>query len=262
MSLLNSPIIEFKNVSKNFSSSQNSQFVIHDISFSINREEFVCLLGPSGAGKTTILNLIAGFYKPCSGDVLFNGENIKRPGSKRAMVFQDYALFPWLNVLDNVAFGLTTKKNISKEDAKAKALSYLDLVGLKNCSHYSISSLSGGMKQRVAIARALCVEPEMLLLDEPFGALDQNTRQLMQNELVRIWSKSKKTIVFITHSVDEALLLADRVILLGGKPGSVLLDLKLDLDRPRHSNDTQLNRAREQIINKMNQPDQFMGSDI
>lgn len=253
--------IKFNNVSKMFKNSAENPAIIENISFEIFAEEFVCILGPSGSGKTTILNLIAGFIKPTEGEVLFNSRPITRPDSSRTLVFQDYALFPWLNVIDNVAFGLFAKK-IKKEEARKNALKYLDLVGLSSYKDYTINSLSGGMKQRVAIARAMSVEPEVMLLDEPFGALDQHTREAMQNELLRLWTKSKKTVIFITHSIDEAIKLADRVIVIGGKPGKVLYDTTISVSRPRDLNDSKLALVRESILNKLTYPEQYIGADI
>lgn len=255
------PKICFKNVSKSFSHNSREEKILENISFNIYADEFVCILGPSGSGKSTILGLIAGFLKSTSGEVLFNSKSINRPDSSRTLVFQDYALFPWLNILDNTAFGLTTK-NIPLKIAREKAMEYLDLVGLTAYKDHSISQLSGGMKQRVAIARALTVEPEVLLLDEPFGALDQQTRENMQNEILRLWSRSKKTVIFVTHSVDEALKLADRILVIGGKPGKLLYDGTIALSRPRDFKSSELTHIRNQIIYKIAQPDLFMGSDI
>ena len=164
-------------------------------------------------------------------------------------------------IIDNVAFRLTTKNN-NTNHIKEKALQYLDLVGLLAYKNYSVSQLSGGMKQRVAIARALAVEPEVLLLDEPFGALDQQTRENMQLELLRLWSRAKKTVLFVTHSVDEALKLSDRIILIGGKPGRLLLDITIALSRPRDFNNAQLSAIRNKILEKLAQPDLCIGADI
>lgn len=253
--------ISFKNVSKLFSHNSKEEKILEDISFDIYADEFVCVLGPSGSGKSTILGLIAGFIKQNSGEVLFNSKKITRPESSRTLVFQDYALFPWLNIIDNVAFGLSTRSN-DKTKNRGKALEYLNLVGLSSYKDHSISQLSGGMKQRVAIARALCAEPEVLLLDEPFGALDQQTRENMQNELLRLWTRSKKTVIFVTHSVDEALKLSDRILVIGGKPGRLLYDVTISQNRPRDFNNTDLRNIRSQIIEKLAQPELFIGADI
>lgn len=255
------PKIQFINVSKLFNNFSRDEIVLRGLSFEIFAEEFVCILGPSGSGKTTILGLVAGFIKSNSGNILFNSKPIRRPDSTRTLVFQDYALFPWLNILDNVAFGLTTK-NHSKNHSKEKALEYLNLVGLADYKNHSVAQLSGGMKQRVAIARALAVDPEVLLLDEPFGALDQQTRENMQIELLRLWTKTKKTVLFVTHSVDEALKLGDRILVIGGKPGKLLLDTTIAVSRPRDFKNPQLVNVRNQILEKISQPDLFMGADI
>ena len=255
------PKIQFSNVTKSFKHISKEETVIENINFEIFAEEFVCILGPSGSGKTTILNLIAGFIKPDMGKVLFNSISVERPNNSRTLVFQEYALFPWLNILDNVAFGLTTK-NHSKQNTRETAIEYLNLVGLSAYKSHSVHQLSGGMKQRVALARALAVNPEVLLLDEPFGALDQQNRENMQTELLRLWTNTKKTVVFVTHSVDEALKLADRILVIGGKPGELLFDKTVAVSRPRDLNNSQLVSIRNQILEKLSQPDLFMGSDI
>lgn len=253
--------INFKNVSKSFIHNGKDENILEDLSFEIYADEFVCILGPSGSGKSTILGLVAGFIKQNLGEITFNSKKITRADSSRTLVFQDYALFPWLNILDNVAFGLSTKSN-DKNKNREKALEYLNLVGLSAYKNHSISQLSGGMKQRVAIARALCAEPEVLLLDEPFGALDQQTRENMQNELLRLWTRSKKTVLFVTHSVDEALKLSDRILVIGGKPGRLLFNVTVSQNRPRDFNDQSLKDIRNQIIEKLAQPELFMGSGI
>ena len=255
------PKIKFNNVSKSFDGFSKNEIILQNLNFEIYAEEFVCILGPSGSGKTTVLGLVAGFIKPSSGNVFFNSKNIVRPDSSRTLVFQEYALFPWLNILDNVAFGLTTK-NHENNHAKEKALEYLNMVGLSAYKDHSVSQLSGGMKQRVAIARALAVDPEVLLLDEPFGALDMQTRENMQTELTRLMTKAKKTVLFVTHSVDEALKLSDRILVIGGKPGRLLLDTTIAITRPRDLNNYQLVTIRNKILDKLSQPDLFMGSDI
>lgn len=255
------PKIKFDNVSILFGNKSRNELVLDNLSFDIFAEEFVCILGPSGSGKTTILRLIAGFNKPTSGIILFNLKEVKRPDSSRTMVFQDYALFPWLSILDNVAFGLTMKK-IRKKEIYEKALEFLNLVGLTKYKDYSVSQISGGMKQRVALARALAVDPEVLLLDEPFGALDMQTRESMQLEIIRLWTKTKRTVVFVTHSVDEALKLADRILVIGGKPGKLLYDTTVSITRPRDLSDLKLVNIRSKILDKLVQPEYFLGADI
>lgn len=255
------PKIKFENITKSFYNTGKNEIVLESLNFDVFAEEFVCILGPSGCGKTTILGLVAGFIKPTFGKILFNSKEIKRPDSTRTLVFQDYALFPWLNILDNVAFGLTTK-NYSKEESRKIASDFLNLVGLSSYKNYSVSQISGGMKQRVALARALAVEPEVLLLDEPFGSLDGPTRESMQVELLRLWAKAKKTVLFVTHSVDEALKLADRILVIGGKPGKLLFDTTISVSRPRSLSDHKLSSIRTQIIESISQPDLIMGADI
>ena len=256
------PKIKFSDVTKLFvNNAGKEEIVLEDLNFEIYAEEFVCILGPSGCGKSTILGLVAGFIKPTTGEILFNSMPVKRPDSSRTLVFQEYALFPWLNILDNVAFGLTTKNHNCK-GVREKALEYLNLVGLMAYKDYSVSQLSGGMKQRIAIARALAVDPEVLLLDEPFGALDEQTRKAMQTELLRLWSKTRKTVLFVTHSVDEALKLSDRILVVGNKPGKLLLDTTVAVSRPRNFKDSELVKVRSQILDKLATPELFMGSDI
>ena len=253
--------IKFTNVIKSFHNLGKEEVILENLSFEIYAEEFVCVLGPSGSGKTTILGMVAGFIKPTTGEILFNSKSISRPDSSRTLVFQEYALFPWLNILDNVAFGLTTK-SFNSNSATGKALEYLSLVGLLAYKDHSVNQLSGGMKQRIAIARALAVDPEVLLLDEPFGALDGQTRESMQTELLRLWTKTKKTVLFVTHSVDEALKLADRILVIGSKPGKLLLDTTVFASRPRDFKNPAIVNVRNQILEKLAHPDLFMGSDI
>lgn len=253
--------IKLINISKSFRNQHKDELVLENLSFEIYAEEFVCILGPSGSGKSTILGLIAGFIKPTKGKILFNSKQVVRPDSTRTLVFQEYALFPWLNILDNVAFGLTTK-NLSKNETRKTAFEYLNLVGLASYKSHSVNELSGGMKQRVALARALAVDPEVLLLDEPFGSLDHHTRDSMQIELLRLLSKTKKTTVFVTHSVDEALKLADRIILIGNKPSRILLDITVPISRPRDFNSAQITNIRNKILDKLADPTYFMGADI
>ncbi len=202
------------------------------ISVDVQAGEFLVVVGPSGCGKTTLLHVLAGFLAPTEGRILVGGEPISGPGIDRAVVFQSYALFPWLSVVENVEFGLR-RKNPSARVRREIAQSYLKLVGLQDFANKSIDELSGGMKQRVAIARAFAVEPSILLMDEPFGALDALTRRLLQRELLRIWQEQKRTVVFITHSVTEALFLADRVLLMSCRPGRIKGEWRIDAPRPR-----------------------------
>ena len=228
--------VSFEKVSLKFDSKDT--FVVKDIDLEIQAGEFVCLLGPSGCGKSSLLSMLAGFNSPSSGRIVINGDEVKRPDLNRTLVFQEYALFPWLNVIQNVAFGL--KKIITNRDERYLLASrYLKMVGLLNHARDKISELSGGMKQRVAIARALAVKPELLLMDEPFGALDDKTRQDMQELLVEIWQDLKPSVVFVTHSIDEALLLADRIIVMDANKndpktiGTIKKQISIDAPRPR-----------------------------
>ena len=194
--------------------------------------EFIALVGPSGCGKSTLLNALAGFIKPTAGQALIGGEPVTRPSMDHGMVFQDYALFPWLNVLDNVAFGLE-RQGMGKAERHARAREYLGMVGLQDFAEKRPRQLSGGMKQRVAIARAFATDPSVILMDEPFGALDALTRRFLQHQLLEIWRRNQKTVVFVTHSVQEAVYLASRVIVMTARPGRIKLDQAIDMEHPR-----------------------------
>ena len=194
--------------------------------------EFVTLVGPSGCGKSTLLNILAGFVKPTEGTALVGDEPITRPDIDHGMVFQDYALFPWLSVSENVEFGLE-RKGIGKAERRATSLAYLKTVGLQDFADKRTHELSGGMKQRVAIARAFATEPSVIFMDEPFGALDALTRRFLQEQLLGIWQKYKKTIVFVTHSVQEAVFLSDRILVMTARPGRVKAVIKVDLPHRR-----------------------------
>jgi len=202
------------------------------VNLEIGEGEFVCVAGPSGCGKSTLLNLIAGLDKPDTGELLFDGKPIKTPGAERAVVFQEPALFPWLNVRANVEFGLKIK-GVPKAERKEIVAKHLELVHLERFARAFIHELSGGMKQRVQLARALAVEPRMLLMDEPFAALDAQTRDRLQFELQEIWGRTGTTIMFITHNVREAAILADRVVVMSPSPGRIKSELRVPLARPR-----------------------------
>lgn len=205
---------------------------VEETSLEITAGEFICILGPSGCGKSTLMNCIAGFVTPSHGSVLIDEETVTKPGPERGMVFQQPSLFPWKTVKDNVAFGpLMAGQGQSTADSTARTL--LAMVGLSAYEKRYPATLSGGMKQRVGIARALANYPSVLLMDEPFGALDAQTRSIMQSNLLKIWKEFKTTVVFVTHDIDEAIFLADRVLVMSASPGRIIADIKIDLERPR-----------------------------
>jgi ABC-type nitrate/sulfonate/bicarbonate transport system ATPase subunit len=216
------------------------------ISVDVAAGEFLIVVGPSGCGKTTLLHLLAGFMSASDGKILANGIPISGPSLDRSMVFQSYALFPWLSVVQNVEFGLRSKQ-LPRLRRRQIALDYLRLVGLQDFADRSIDELSGGMKQRVAIARAFAVEPSILLMDEPFGALDALTRRTLQHELLRIWQERQRTVVFITHSFTEALFLADRIILMSARPGRIKAEWRVSIPRPRDVTSSELVAIERQI---------------
>ncbi|WP_282139628.1 ABC transporter ATP-binding protein [Cytobacillus oceanisediminis] len=208
---------------------------LQDINLNIKEGEFICIVGPSGCGKTTFLNTVAGLIKPSRGSIFLDGKKINGPGIDRSVVFQTPSLFPWRTVIQNVLYGVEIQKRVSKE-TKKKAKEYIEMVGLKGFENHYPHELSGGMQQRVNLARALTVEPSLLLLDEPFSALDAQTREFMQKELLRIWNETKKTSLFITHQIDEAVYLADRVFVFGARPGRVVDIVDVTIPRPRYLN--------------------------
>lgn len=208
------------------------------VNLQIHKGEFICIVGPSGCGKTTFINVVAGLVEPWKGSMTVNGKPVDGPGPDRAMVFQDYALMPWRSVKDNVAFGLEFQKHaLSKAEVRARVQEYIDLVGLRGFEESFPYELSGGMRQRVGIARALVCEPEIMLMDEPFGAVDAMTREGMQGELERIIRKTGQTVVLITHSIDEAITLADRVVVISHRPGRIREIVDVPLPRPRSEYD-------------------------
>ena len=224
-------IIDCKNIYKTYLNHKGDEarIVLKDVSLSINENEFVCILGPSGCGKTTLLNLMAGFEKPLRGTLTYRGEEIKKPSSERAVVFQEYSLLPWMNVEKNVEFSIDRKK-YSSEERKKIAKKYIEMVGLSDFADHRPNLLSGGMKQRVAIARTLAMEPDILLMDEPFSNLDEQTKKHLDEELLNIWHKEKKTVIFITRSIDEALLLGTRIILMTASPGRISKEWTLNFN--------------------------------
>jgi NitT/TauT family transport system ATP-binding protein len=210
----------------------NQNVALSDVRLDIPHGQFVCLLGPSGCGKTTLLNLIAGFLRPAEGYIFLDGKLVEEPSPDRGMVFQDYSLFPWRTVIKNVEFGLDVA-GMSKRDCRARAERYLDLVKLGHVASRYPAQLSGGMKQRVAIARALAPGPKVLLMDEPFAALDAMTRGHLQDELIRIHELERCTTLFVTHNIDEAIRLADRVLIMSPNPGRVVADVTVSTPKPR-----------------------------
>jgi NitT/TauT family transport system ATP-binding protein len=234
MTTPSTPLLELRQVSKVFERRGHSIEAVRDISLAIAAGEFVCLLGPSGCGKSTILNLAAGFEQPTRGEVLFRGQPVRGPGPERAVVFQEAALFPWLTVLDNLCFG-PRLNGMSAAQARQLGLEYLQLVGLTGFERQYPAELSGGMKQRVGIARVLMMEPPMLLMDEPFGALDAQTRSTMQELLVQLWERFHQAVLFITHDVEEAIFLADTVYVMTPRPGQLRRRFPIELPRPRTS---------------------------
>ncbi len=231
--LSNEHKITVKDVSKIFPSKDGEVVALKDLSLSIKDGEFMVIVGASGCGKSTLLNLIAGFETPTKGQVLLKGEPVIGINPQCGMIFQQYALFPWKTVEGNVEFGLKMKGTPKKERTEIAA-KFIELVGLTKFSNVYPHHLSGGMKQRVSIARALANDPEVMLLDEPFAALDAMTRQVLQEQLVRIYEKHKKTIIFITHSIDEALLLSSRIAIMTARPGRISQDIVNDLPHPRN----------------------------
>lgn len=227
----------------------DSMAVLNDLSFQVSAGQFVCVVGPNGCGKTTLLRLIAGLMHPTRGEVILNGQPIQEPGPERGFVFQEYALFPWRSVRKNIEFGLEMRR-VASSQRREIGDKYIDLVGLRGFEDYSVRRLSGGMKQKVSLARALANEPVVILMDEPFAALDCQTRNVMQEELLNIWAASQegKTILFVTHNVEEAVFLADLVLVLSHRPGRLVETIPVDLPRPRDRISPELHRLRGHIL--------------
>ncbi|MBP2144881.1 NitT/TauT family transport system ATP-binding protein [Methanofollis sp. W23] len=240
--------LSIKHVSKVFVNEKGEEVTaLGDINLQVEEGEFICILGPSGCGKTTLLRIIAGLDAPSSGRAEINGKEIAGPAPELAMIFQEYSLYPWRTIIDNAAFGLEVR-GVPKEERYAKAREYLDLVGLKEFESSHPYELSGGMRQRVAVARALCSEPQVLLMDEPFGALDAQTRNTMQKELLDIWKKTKKTVIFVTHSVDEAVYLSDRVVVLSPRPSDIREIVTVEQNRPRDRTSVEFAQVRRYVL--------------
>ena len=227
--------------------SKGSLVALENISLSVQPGEFLCIVGPSGCGKSTLLHLIAGLHQQTTGQISVDGKAVSGPGPDRIMIFQELGLFPWLTVGQNVEFGMKMK-NISKAEREEKIQYYLRLVHLSKFRHSFIHQLSGGMRQRVALARALATEPDVLLMDEPFAALDAQTRDLLHDELERIWSETGRTIIFVTHNVREAVRLGDRVALMTFRPGRVKQEFPVHLARPRHMEEVDVARTAREIM--------------
>ena len=239
--------LELRSVSKHFHTRQGKLHVLDGVNLRVGRGEFLCLLGPSGCGKSTLFNIIAGLEQPDSGDVMVEGAPVVGPGPDRVVVFQDGALFPWLTARGNVEFGLALQ-DVPKAERRERVQEALEMVRLSRFGESCIHELSGGMRQRVAIARALAMRPKVLLMDEPFAALDAQTRNVMHEELQRIWAQTGKTIVFVTHNVSEAVRLGDRVAVLSFRPGQIKREVTISNPRPRLADDAHLLEIRTFLL--------------
>ncbi len=245
--------LEIRDLNQSFVKEDGTRLVVLDhVSFAVPDKEFLCILGSSGCGKTTLLRLIAGLDTAESGSVFLDGEEIRGTSPKVGMVFQEYSLFPWRTVIDNIAFGLEMQ-GMGKDERYRIAERYLSLVNLTQFRDSFPSELSGGMRQRVAVARALALDPVLLLMDEPFGALDAQTRNMLQKELLEIKEATQKTILFITHSVDEAVYLSDRIIVLTPRPGRICRIFPVDLPRPRDRTSPEFAKVRREVLDLINQ---------
>ena len=239
------PKVQIKDVKKIYDGRNGQTIALNGVNLDIYDNEFICVVGPSGCGKSTLLNIIAGLHEATSGDVLVDGVKVEGTGVDRGVVFQQYALFPWLTVKKNVMFGLNLKKDMTNEQREETAMKYIKMVGLEKFADSYPKELSGGMKQRVAIARAYAVNPSLLLMDEPFGALDAQTRTQLQTELLKTWEEEKKTCFFITHDVEEAILLASKVIVMSARPGRIKEVIDIDIPYPRDQESKMLPRFTE-----------------
>jgi len=226
-------VLSVRGVSRSFPSARGATLALRATDLQVSENDFVTILGPSGCGKSTLLRIVAGLDQPTAGEVLLDGQRIEAPGADRGMVFQSYTLFPWLTVLDNVCFGLR-ERGLARAEQLAIANGFIAKVGLVGFEHHFPKQLSGGMQQRTAIARALANGPRILLMDEPFGALDHQTRELMQELLLGIWEGEKKTVLFVTHDIDEAVFMGSRVVVMSARPGRIKLDRAVPIAHPRH----------------------------
>jgi ABC-type nitrate/sulfonate/bicarbonate transport system ATPase subunit len=239
-------ILTIRGLTKRFAAGDDEVEALAPVDLTIPQGQFVCLIGASGCGKSTLLRIIAGFEEPTTGEVLVFGRPVTGPGSDRGMVFQDYALFPWMTVRQNISFGLR-QRQLPRQEIQATTDEFVKLVGLERFAERYPSQLSGGMKQRVAIARVLANNANILLMDEPFGALDALTREQLQRELLDIWARTGVTVIFVTHSVEEAVLLADRVLVMSAGPGRIESDFDIDLSRPRDVSSPEFNALRRDV---------------
>ena len=248
MTTTNDVKLRMEHVGMVFERDGKSVAVLEDIHLDIRDGEFICLVGPSGCGKSTLLNLMAGFLSPTSGSVSIDGQPVQGPNSKRILVFQERGVFPWLTVEGNIGFGLSKLSNAERDQRIAR---YVQMTRLEGFEDTYPSDLSGGMKQRLQVARALAVNPDILYLDEPFGALDSVTRYIMRGELLRIWQSERRTIVFVTHDVDEAVQLADRVVVLSSRPAKIQGILTIDIAHPRNLSSAQYLEHRDDLLKKI-----------
>jgi len=246
MSHADGSMVQIEGVSKRYDGDQGSVQALDDVEFGVETGEFVCIVGPSGCGKTTLFRILAGLEPATAGEVLLDGQRVTEPTPEMGIVFQEYHLFPWQTVQENVAFGLQ-KADVPADERERRVEHLIDLVGLDGFADSYPKALSGGMKQRVALARALAIDPALLLMDEPFGAVDAQTREMLQGELLDIWEETGKTVLFVTHDVEEAVKLADRIVVMGKNPGSIRQVLDVDLDRPRSRTDASFGRYYERV---------------
>lgn len=242
-------LLSVQRVSKAFPDAEKNGLIwaLRDVSLTVRGGEFICLLGPSGSGKTTLLNLMAGFIRPTEGEVRIAGQPVRGPGPDRGVVFQQYGLFPWMTVIENVAFGLRNQ-GLSRKQSRTHALDHLQQVGLTEFAHAHPHQLSGGMQQRVAIARVWALQSPILLMDEPFGALDVGTRSRMQQHLLSVWEGSRRTIVFITHNVSEAVSLGDRIVVFSPRPGRIVGEVAVRIPHPRSDFPQELTDYQKEIV--------------
>jgi NitT/TauT family transport system ATP-binding protein len=238
--------IQISHVGKVFRTEGREVIALEDINLDVQPGEFICLLGPSGCGKSTLLNAVAGFSHPTAGSIVVNGQSVHAPGPDRGMVFQEYALFPWMTVEKNIAFGLEIKKQ-PKAQIREKVSALLQMLNLLDFRDRYPKDLSGGMRQRVAIARVLALDSPILLMDEPFGALDSLTRRNLQDELLRIWMEFKKTIIFVTHSIEESIYLADRIVVMTYRPGTIKKIVNVSTPRPRDPSSVEFNELKKEL---------------